>query len=507
MKEWTFPLKGVRKRIGLVRIWHCVKWGSGIGLLFGVLLLLLARFTPLLYSVQWSIGLFFIGGLIGFGIGLWQRPSWTEVIQQTDQILQLKESLVTSWEMRKEEGAIIALQKQDALRKLHERLPTLPKKLPFHWGKPQEAIMWLALFISMITLIWLPNPQTEMAWKQAQEEKIIKKEQEKITAQIERVNQNQKIDAQTKQKLKQELHHLQKQLDKRLTLEQAIEEIAKSEEKLKELEQSQQLSKSKQALLRALKENSKLASLEELVYESEDSKRIAEKSEEAFQELTEAEKKQLSNRLKQADARNQVAEKIDRNASDAKESFGQMVTSTSQKLQQQQKNVSSINRSKQTLLKSKDQMLAGVQPNPSKRQPLAGDPPNQIPPDQNQTMLSQRQGKQQGKQSNQNAQNNRNQGNPINNNQPGKQPSSNIRIYVPPSKITGKEQKDVVGGPTQEGPEEQQSKKLTTERGTTLPYNEVFARYQSELREAIERGELPSEWQPLIRDYFSSIEP
>ena len=79
-----------------------------------------------------------------------------------------------------------------------------------------------------------------------------------------------------------------------------------------------------------------------------------------------------------------------------------------------------------------------------------------------------------------------------------------MRIYIPFSKITGKGKTEVVGGPTQEGPE-QHSERLSTERGTTLPYHEVFARYQSELREAIERGELPSEWQPMIRDYFHRL--
>lgn len=502
MKEWWTPLKAVRKRIGFIRLWKWMKWGFLVGLVFGLIVLCLARMIPMSDHVEWSISLFFLGGLMGFGIGLWQWPSWTEVIHQTDRILQLQESLVTSWEMQKQEGAIISMQRRDALRRLHESLPTLSQKLPFDWGNLREAFLGFTLLTSMVALILIPNPLTEIAQKREQEKKVIEQAKEKIAALEKRAHQDQEIDLQTKQKLQQELRHLLEQLKESSTLERALEEIAKSEEKLNVLEQMQQISKSDQTLLQALQENRKLSSLHELIHESEDLDLIQKKSEEAYQTLTEEEKEQLSNRLKQVDSPNQVAEKIERDAPDAKESFGQMVSSASQSIQQQQKNTASINHTRQTLQESKDQILVALRPGSPNSQTNADNPPNPIPSDQKQTGRSQ----QQEKQNQQNASNHANTEHSENHDQPRPQPGSDMRIYIPFSKITGKGKTEVVGGPTQEGPE-QHSERLSTERGTTLPYHEVFARYQSELREAIERGELPSEWQPMIRDYFSSIEP
>ena len=168
-------------------------------------------------------------------------------------------------------------------------------------------------------------------------------------------------------------------------MERALEEIAKSEEKLNVLEQMQQISKSDQTLLQALQENRKLSSLHELIHESEDLDLIQKKSEEAYQTLTEEEKEQLSNRLKQVDSPNQVAEKIERDAPDAKESFGQMVSSASQSIQQQQKNTASINHTRQTLQESKDQILVALRPGSPNSQTNADNPPNPIPSDQKQT--------------------------------------------------------------------------------------------------------------------------
>lgn len=509
LREWIEPLSGVRRRLWMIRLWHCVKWGFLIGLALGVCLLLLARVVPILYDIQGSLALFIVGGLVGFGIGLGRKPTWTEVIHHADQRLQLQESLITSWEKREQESPMILLQRKDALRKLHERLPTVKEKMQFHWGSFREVVIGSALLISMMVLVGLPNPLTEVARKQAFEKEIIKKEQERIAAQEERFKNNQHIDSKTKRELAKELNHLQKQLEKSSTLEQAAKEIAKSEERLKALAfQKQQENKGNQKLLQALKENDKLASLNQLIHESKDGNQLKKKSEEAFQKLTEQEKDQLLHRLRQS---GQIG-KIDKDNSSASELFREQVISTSQSIQQLQKNQESIREAEKLLQSSKDQMLAALQPD------LRGLSVNQSNPQQS-SQNQQTSNQPPPLQTNQNKrndfhnrdnQNNNNQqlgaGDSRNGPQSGSQPSKNTRVFVPFSKIKGKENPDVVKGITQGGPE-QKTEQLSTERGTSLPYSEVFASYQAEFREALDRGELPPEWQSIVRDYFSSIEP
>ena len=40
-----------------------------------------------------------------------------------------------------------------------------------------------------------------------------------------------------------------------------------------------------------------------------------------------------------------------------------------------------------------------------------------------------------------------------------------------------------------------------------VPYSEVFASYEGSVQQALESGVIPISLQPLIRDYFSSLDP
>ena len=40
-----------------------------------------------------------------------------------------------------------------------------------------------------------------------------------------------------------------------------------------------------------------------------------------------------------------------------------------------------------------------------------------------------------------------------------------------------------------------------------VPYSEIFANYEGSMKKALENGIIPLSLQPLIHDYFSSLDP
>ena len=45
------------------------------------------------------------------------------------------------------------------------------------------------------------------------------------------------------------------------------------------------------------------------------------------------------------------------------------------------------------------------------------------------------------------------------------------------------------------------------ESGASVPYVDVYSFYEEAMREAIDSGHIPLFLRPVIRDYFSSLEP
>jgi hypothetical protein len=67
-----------------------------------------------------------------------------------------------------------------------------------------------------------------------------------------------------------------------------------------------------------------------------------------------------------------------------------------------------------------------------------------------------------------------------------------------PENGNGQPGEEVVG----EGPS-----RPPTEGGSVVPYNQVYQQYEQAAQHAVESGQAPVTLKPVIKDYFSSLEP
>lgn len=67
---------------------------------------------------------------------------------------------------------------------------------------------------------------------------------------------------------------------------------------------------------------------------------------------------------------------------------------------------------------------------------------------------------------------------------------------------------DTVSGPMGEGASQtRQSSNAQISSGGTLPYAEVYGEYAQFARESMEKGNIPGDYQAIVKEYFSNIEP
>ncbi|HZG79668.1 MAG TPA: hypothetical protein VEZ13_02735 [Brevibacillus sp.] len=67
---------------------------------------------------------------------------------------------------------------------------------------------------------------------------------------------------------------------------------------------------------------------------------------------------------------------------------------------------------------------------------------------------------------------------------------------------------DTVSGPLGEGASQtRQSSNAQVSSGGTLPYAEVYGEYAQFARESLEKGNIPGDYQAIVKEYFSNIEP
>lgn len=82
-------------------------------------------------------------------------------------------------------------------------------------------------------------------------------------------------------------------------------------------------------------------------------------------------------------------------------------------------------------------------------------------------------------------------------------------VTVPSSRITETGgPTDTVSGPLGEGASQtRQSSNAQVSSGGTLPYAEVYGEYAQFARESLEKGNIPGDYQAIVKEYFSNIEP
>ncbi len=529
MEEFA-PLLVVRRRMWLARILHWTKWGIWAGLIWMLMILLLARMIPMLYAGGIAFGGAGILLMIAAGVGLAKKPSWEESARQADRC-GLQERVITAWRLRDQEDPLILLQRADAVAALRQLSPQLKKKMPLSFSSRKELSLWGLALVIVIGLILLPNPMAEIALEKQAIRQALTKQEEQIEEELEKLEEETALPAEKKEEIKKVLEELTQELKNSKSIEEGIEALAKGEEKLEKLKREAEAeSEAAHNLAKILAEEPAIQKLAQAQAEgnAEARKKALEEAKKALDKLSEEEKKALAAKLKQAAAEweeissqssqevaqklNEAAKSLATDATQATNQLGQAMQAASQAMGEQGVTSQQISQAMQRVENMKVALVQAGQ-NPSVASQLPGNPSgggySQDLGQENHSDANSGNASSSGSSSEGGSGSGSDSGTGTSQGKgAGSGEGNRDLVNVPAERLAGGGPKESSGGPLGKGIEEiEQAGPGADFLGVSSPYADVYAEYAKEARQAVDRGDFPPLFEQLILEYFSSIEP
>lgn len=559
-------LAPIRKRLGtflLVR--QLVAYGLyGAG--GSLLILVLARMLPIPYY-HW-IALACPVLAVGIGALLWigRQPTWLDSAQVADE-QGLMQRTVTAWQHRDSSLAVALRQREDALRHLRRQLPHIVSSVRIWSEVKKQTLITAGLVLAGVLLLLVPNPQDDRLAQLAEQREALAEAEQKVEEAIQEVAADPNLSEEQKKQLEQMLEQAKAALAKsddpaeRL---QALRAVEKQLEKAREAEERKQA-----ALNRLQQELSQSQGTQGLAQALEQGDREAltaalQEAARAIESLSQQEREELAAALQLAEeqlrqaaeaAHSQEAMKIaDELAAAAGQIAQGQIPQALTALEQGLLQAMTMSAQSQQALQTAAQAQAALQQSQMALAAAAGTPGNNAAtgtPGTGGTPGTAAPGQSPGQQpagnqaaapGNQQGTGNSGQGNGAGNgNGPGQGNGSgngngngngngagggtgsgggvgpgaglgsgrHQLVTVPTQRIDDDGGPvDTVGGPLGSGPSQsRQSANSQVSSGTTLPYEEVYGEYEQFARESLTKGNIPSDYQEVVKQYFESIEP
>ncbi|MBI3763778.1 MAG: hypothetical protein HY260_18190 [Chloroflexi bacterium] len=538
------PLNQINRNLDLwllrLRFRDAVQWGVrglSAGLAAGLGFALMARLKPL-FTVSELINVcagFAVGGLLLFVFTAWVWPrSKFNAAQYFDRVFGLKERTSTALEI----GAgkvtapdwLVERQLRDALSVAEEVDPG--DGLPIHIPRV-EWLLALVLLASIAASLAVPNPQDPVLAQQRAVEAAIKQAVQQIETTRRNVQNNPALTDDQKKDIAQPLEEAQRQLQQgNLTREQAVAVLTQSERQLQQLSdptaqaQSQALQNAGQGLqnnatteqlgkdlasgdLQAAARD--LANLDVSKLSQTEQQNLANELQQAANAV-QATNQQLASQLQQA--ANALRSGNTQAAQQALNQASQTLSQTAQQLAQSQAASAAagqVGQSRQTVARAGQAQPGAGGQGQQGQQGAGGQGQGQQGQGSSQTQgqgpggggagrgegNGQSQGSQAGNQSS-------------NDNGPGDGGQRGYEPIYAPSRLGGS------GGPEVHLPGTGDPNDQVVGQGNTspqnagnvtVPYNQVFGEYNQAAHDAIRTGNVPIGLRPVVRDYFSSLQP
>jgi hypothetical protein len=528
--EWFEMIRPARSRLWLIRAMARMKlavWGA---LGWMLLVLLISRIVPVAHPGTWAVW----GGLgltaLGTGWAVFSRPGWSEAIRAADRALRLEDRLITAWQMRDREEPMAVLQREDALERLRRQRPELAERMPLVWGTRREGWAAAAAVCLLSALLFLPNPLTEQALKRERIQTLISQRAEKVEKWKETALKDHNIRKETKEAIRKELNRLSERLKEARNLEEVALELARSDERLRQLREQSE----RQSLpARRIAEEWQNGSLSALGKAMQNGKAVSEAEiKRAIRQMKPEERKKLAKQLDRLardwsaadDTKTRQAAELLRSAADAlaaeasgaEDQASRALAAAQEAIRGQQADARMLAEGSQ-MLSGEAVALAsgsGSQGGPADGTPFGGSPSQSGSGSGtsagNGTATgagtSSGGGSQGGGGQGSGNSSGGGQGGSGSGGGSGAGTGAGSMVLVPWSRLSGEGQRGTLGG-TSGGGTDTDAGTVSATPGLLRPYGEVFASYEAEAREALERGEIPPELEWLVREYFSTLEP
>lgn len=539
-------------------------WAMGTG----ILLLLAARLFPIPYYPSLTIGLLVlaIAGWVTYTV--FRPPAWEAAAREADR-LGLSERAMTAWEYRENSSPIAAMQREDTLRRMRHQLPEILQRLPI-WTFTRRPVALYGIVAGIwLLLLVMPNSMDAILQERALTAQAAQSVEKKIEEAVEEAKKNDKLTEEQKQQLTDVLDELKQELAEKKSLMEQFNALEKAEkellaiqekglqkqealrqmqQKLEQYEALQDAAKAlakedQEALLEAMKAVSKLLESfsaeqqEELARLLEEMAQIAASIEGGKDDL-----EQIAENLKQA-AESLRNGNLPRSFQEMKEAFVQAMQQNAQMQNmgfQMAQSLAALQQSQMSLGQAavgNNSHGAGMASQGNNGTPGAASPgqgtPGSTPANgQGQSSGSgpnsaqgqgsgqgQGEGSGPGQGSGSGSGQGQGQGQGSGSGTGGMGTGgggtgaglgggSHELVNVPSERIAGDGPTDTVGGPLGEGASEtRQSSQARVSSGTARPYEEVFQQYEQFARDSLEHQLIPAEYQEMVKDYFTKIEP
>ncbi|MED4783863.1 hypothetical protein [Brevibacillus choshinensis] len=567
--ELQMLLEPIRKKLGW-RTWvqqlsAYSLWGVG----GSVLLLLVARFWPIPYYSWIAMVMILMAALAGALSVLGKKPTPLDSARVAD-ANGLAQRVVTAWENRGNNSMIAGMQREDALRHLRRTLPQAVESV-YVWKDAQKQLVATGGLLALVVMLMLwPNPQDLRLAQMAEEKRALAEVAKELETAKEEAKTNAAMSEAQKKQLELMLEQAKKALANAKDPAERLNALRAAEkqlEKWKEIEQKkqaalQQLQKNlgSQQATRALADAMKSGQQKELeaalreaakqLEKMSQSERdaIAKELEKAAEQLrkeaqnaSSKELEQIANQMAQAAqqlAQGQVPQAM--TALDASlmqalagaQQSGQAMlaaASAAASLQQSQMTLASAGSASAGATGTATGTAGMGQAVPASGNPAGTPGGNGTNPPSSGTTANGNpgtgtanqpgngnggsgQGNGSGSGSGNGSGNGSGSGSGSGSGKgsgAGLGTGSHELVTVPSARIGGENgPTDTVGGPLGAGPSEsRQSGNTQVSTGGTLPYEEVYGQYEQFARESMEKGNIPGDYQEVVKQYFSNIEP
>lgn len=561
--ELQMLLEPIRKKLGW-RTWvrqlsTYSLWGVG----GSVLLLLVARFWPIPYYSWIAVVMILLAVLAGTLSVLGKKPSPLDSARVAD-ANGLAQRVVTAWENRGNDSMIAGMQREDALRHLRRTLPQAVESVHV-WKDAQKHLYTAGGLLVLVAMLMLwPNPQDLRLAQMAEEKKALAQVAKELDAAKEEAKTNTAMSDAQKKQLEQMLEQAKKALANAKDPAERLNALRAAEkqlEKWKEIEQKKQaaLQQLQQNLgsqqgTRALADAMKSGQMKELETALREAAKALEKMSQSERDAIAKELEKAAEQLRK-DAQNASSKELEQIASQMAQAAQQLaqgqvpqaMTALDAGLMQalagaQQSGqamlaaasaATSLQQSQMTLA-SAGSASAGATGTATgtagtgQAVPASGNPAgNATNPPSSGTDANGNPGSGTGNQpgngnGGSGSGNGSGQGNGSgsgngsgNGSGSGKGSGAGLGtgshelVTVPSARIGGENgPSDTVGGPLGAGSSEsRQSGNTQVSSGGTLPYEEVYGQYEQFARESMEKGNIPGDYQEVVKQYFSNIEP
>ncbi|MGG1842056.1 hypothetical protein [Brevibacillus agri] len=547
----------LQKQVLLHHVTQYGLWGAG----GSALLLLVARFWPIPYYQWFVAALIPLALLVGGLVALRKKPTLLQSAQVADGN-GLAQRVETAWEHRESTSSVAVMQREDALRHLRKNLPHIIESIRIWAGLQKKLYATGGLLLASLLLAILPNPQDGILAQMALEKQAIAQVEKEIEAIKQEAKASEGLSEAQKKRLEEMLEQAKKAVAKANDPAERLNALRAAEKQLEKLRAAEQSkAASLQSLQRSLGSQQSTKSLADALAKGDREALTAALAQmaKAMETLSEQERAELTRELEKAaeqlkkdaeaassqeleEAAKQLAQAArelaagqDPQALAALEASMQQALAEARQSQQAMlaaaQAAASLNQSQMTLASagaaadnsgSAGGAAAGAagagQAVPAATTP-GGSPTasgtgtaanaNQAPPPANGS-----QGAGQGNGSGNGAGNGSGKGAGLGNGNrkgagAGLGEGKHELVTVPYSRIgSDSGPTETVGGPLGAGPSQsQQSGNTQVTSGGTLPYEEVYGQYEQFARESMEKGSIPGDYQDIVKDYFSKIEP